>query len=255
MNQKNPDRFYVYSHKKSDTGEIFYIGKGSGRRAFIRHGRSEYWNRIVTKHGFSVEIIHYGLSEKDAFRLEKEEIQKLTGLCNHTAGGEGISGYSHTEETRKRLSSAHSGRKQDPCVVAARAVKLRGKKRSQEIRNAIAERNRNRIVSDETPIKMSEARKGIKQSPDSIEKVAAWHRGKKRPPQARENMSRGHDYRKVKVLGVDNGMVFDSIELAEQWVRSNHNEKATRTGIWHCLSGRHIKSYGFTWERYGATKS
>ena len=33
--------FYVYQHRKADSGEIFYIGKGMGRRAYDSFHRSK----------------------------------------------------------------------------------------------------------------------------------------------------------------------------------------------------------------------
>ena len=42
-------KYYVYAHKKKQDGEIFYIGKGVGRRAYKKTGRSTYWNNIVKK--------------------------------------------------------------------------------------------------------------------------------------------------------------------------------------------------------------
>lgn len=85
-------KFYVYIHKRLSDGGIFYVGKGSGNRAWSRSGRSDYWNRIVRKHGRSVEIFMNSMSEPCSYTMEKILISLIgrDNLCNHTDGGEGF---------------------------------------------------------------------------------------------------------------------------------------------------------------------
>lgn len=238
-------RFYVYAHRRLDTGSIFYIGKGSGRRAHYRHGRNPLWTRIANKHGYEVEIIADGLTEPEAFAIEREAIGASDGLCNFTDGGEGISGYAHTEETKRRLSLAHSGRKQDPQVVEARTEKLRGKKRSPEFSEWLSRLHAGSKRTPEVRAKMSADRMGRKLSPEAIAKTAAWHTGRKRSDESRRRMADAQA--KKPVLCVCTGVVFPSISAAAEWLRQNGRDKATKAGIWHCLTGRQRKSYGYEW--------
>jgi hypothetical protein len=92
------NNFYVYAHYKPD-GNIFYVGKGYGKRARVTSGRSDVWYNVVNKHGgYEVVILYENLFEDAAFKLEKEEIEfwgrrKDGGfLINLTDGGEGTSG-------------------------------------------------------------------------------------------------------------------------------------------------------------------
>jgi hypothetical protein len=106
--------FYVYGHYRADTGEIFYIGKGHGKRAWVRKGtdgRSDWWHRIVNKHGYTVKLLHEQLTEDNALQKERELIQLYgrqnigTGpLVNLTDGGEG--GLNVGEDTRKKRSES-----------------------------------------------------------------------------------------------------------------------------------------------------
>lgn len=98
--------YYVYLHKKADTGEVFYVGKGRGRRAWKKE-RSEYWKNVVAKHGFTVQMWREGLTEEEAFA---EEIRKITSLkaqdvklANLTDGGEGCSKSEQTEEKQRQI--------------------------------------------------------------------------------------------------------------------------------------------------------
>lgn len=100
--------YYVYLHKKKTTGEVFYVGKGNGDRAWVSKNRNKYWKNVAAKYGYTVEIYQDNLREWYAFELEQELILKYgrrvnnTGsLCNITTGGEGASGdssgkYDHT---------------------------------------------------------------------------------------------------------------------------------------------------------------
>ena len=105
-------QFYVYQHRKVDTNEIFYIGKGVGVRANKRHGRSEHWQRVVKKHGIIVEFIAKNIDEELALLCEQEaiDVYKRRGikLVNHTNGGEGVSNPS--DEVRQKMSLAKIGK-------------------------------------------------------------------------------------------------------------------------------------------------
>ncbi len=104
------DKYYVYAHRKETNGEIFYVGKGSGKRAY-KKDRSDWWKNIVNKHGRKVEILSDNLTEEDAFELEKFVISEMKGkLCNMTEGGEGSSGFKHSQESKDKLSAYWSGR-------------------------------------------------------------------------------------------------------------------------------------------------
>lgn len=90
---------YVYAHRKADSGEIFYIGKGKHGRAFSHKGRSQDWAEIVKNHGLKVTIIASGLSEYCAYSIEKIAISMhdFGKLCNKTIGGGGITGFKRSD--------------------------------------------------------------------------------------------------------------------------------------------------------------
>jgi len=65
--------YYVYFHVRPDTGRIFYIGKGKGRRCFTKRGRNADWHNVVLMNNgsFEVRIALSNLLEVDAFLYEK----------------------------------------------------------------------------------------------------------------------------------------------------------------------------------------
>jgi hypothetical protein len=125
------DNHYVYRHKRVDTNEVFYIGKGSTyschknsesykkkyRRAFNKKSRNKWWNSITSKTDYIVEIVAKGLLEEEAFELEKFLIllygrkDLSTGtLINLTDGGEGTSGAIRSASFIKNIKIRNSGK-------------------------------------------------------------------------------------------------------------------------------------------------
>ena len=105
--------YLIYSHTRNDTNEIFYIGKGNYKRPYDIYNRNRYWQNVVNKHGFSVQIIAEHELESDAYKHEIKLIayHKKIGspLVNLTDGGEGASGMPKSQETKAKISKAKKG--------------------------------------------------------------------------------------------------------------------------------------------------
>lgn len=105
--------FYVYEWFKVETGEVFYVGKGSGNRYKVTNNRNEYFKRVYNKYDCDVRILKDGLTEDEAFKLEYETIKayKSIGyeLTNLSDGGKGGStGANHGEAFREKLRGANN---------------------------------------------------------------------------------------------------------------------------------------------------
>ena len=103
--------FYVYEHIRLDTNTVFYVGKGKGRRCLEARRRNQHWKRVVAKAGgFDVRVVVDKIDEELAFLAEQELIAKLrlqgVPLANLTDGGEGASGYRHTDSAKTKFSKA-----------------------------------------------------------------------------------------------------------------------------------------------------
>lgn len=198
--------FYVYVHRKATTGEIFYVGKGCGKRAYaVGVDRSVHWNRLVKKHGHTIELVASGLQEWYAHELERELIayhgRKNLGLgplINKTDGGEGVSGLVFTQESLKRLSDSHLGwvasedtrAKMSASFTPARKAKLsadnKGKTLPPERVARMSEAARVSLERPEVRKKMSDGVKAAYASPEARQRLSASAKAACATPEARK---------------------------------------------------------------------
>lgn len=73
--QTKPKGFYVYAHRDRKRGQNFYIGKGTGRRAW-RTDRDPIWRSYVDylRNEYDVVILADGLTEEEALSIENSYV-------------------------------------------------------------------------------------------------------------------------------------------------------------------------------------
>lgn len=151
--------FYVYEHRRLDTGAVFYVGKGSGARLRVTQHRNPHWRRVAGKAGWKAAVVFRTDDEELAFLAEQELIEKHrrmgSPLTNMTDGGEGMAGHKFSPEVIARRAAAQRGQRR-PGVSA----KLRGIQKTAEHREKLAAARRGMKASAETRARMSAARKG-----------------------------------------------------------------------------------------------
>ena len=121
------NEYYVYVWVREDYNTIFYIGKGKDTKYRSRAEtikNNKHFQRIYNSVPTHYEIIYKELTEDEALKLEKEIIhyyvydlgysiqvpsydgKEIKGrhLTNCTWGGEGVSGYRHTEEEKRKCA-------------------------------------------------------------------------------------------------------------------------------------------------------
>lgn len=166
---------YTYAHTRNDTGKIFYIGKGIRYRANAVTSRNQYWKNIANKHGYKIEILAYWKTAEEALDHETLLIScfKDMGyeLANLTDGGEGNSGYVHTEEAKRKMSESRKNmpdkiRQKISIANKGERNPFFGKKHSEETRKKMSEawKNResnwkNKKHSEESKAKMTASQK------------------------------------------------------------------------------------------------
>lgn len=200
--------FYVYKITNLVNGKI-YIGKSNnvayrwGKHVQLSYRlddpRRKYLHFSIYKYGkenFKVETLEEYVKEQDAFLAESEYIGKFKSNLrefgmNLTRGGEGPSGFKHTQETKEHLRKMSTGYKHTPEALAKIAAIHKGKKNPQVI-ELLRQKNIGRKTSDEIRLAQSAARKittsgelngfyGKSHSNETKEKIKAAMKGKNRP--------------------------------------------------------------------------
>lgn len=159
----------IYQYRDLETDDVVYIGRdsniGINKRHIAHLSPSAYnkqpFNRVIqnnpNRYKYEVICQYDDLSDDELNYLEIKEILKHKFLYdeipkfNYTIGGDGISGYRHTDETKRKMAENN-------------ARYWKGKTRSEETRKKISEANsgENNYMygnkqSDETKNKRSES--------------------------------------------------------------------------------------------------
>jgi hypothetical protein len=159
---------YVYGHYKADTGELFYIGKGTGKRAWTKSGRSTYWSRVVNKHKFTVKLLHENLTEDEAFNKEIELIADARHnniqLVNVSNGGNGLTSADAIALNEKNKNNPEWIRK-----IKESRKKL---KNNSEFQKKVSEGCIKRSQSEDWRKNHAEVREKLRGNPEFCKKVA-----------------------------------------------------------------------------------
>jgi hypothetical protein len=228
--------FYVYLHIDPRSNQVRYVGKGKENRAFTlthRSARHKNWINKLKSLGLIpiIQIIENNLSEEEAFSKEKyliaEYRSRNVDLTNLTDGGEGISGYKHTQETRKKVAEAGKGRTVTDETREKISKGLIGKKRSQETKDKISLLHKGR----------PSWHKGKVRSEEFKNKVSASKRGKPQTQKARQSSisnssfkkgfipwnkgmlgwnSGSDNYRSKEVIDINTGFIWISLTQAAE---------------------------------------
>jgi hypothetical protein len=227
MTTNEENNCIVYRHIRLDKNEVFYIGIAKQKNRPYESGkrRSVFWNKIVKKSEYEVEIIFDNLSWEKAKEKEKEFI-KLYGrknlnngtLVNMTDGGDGslnpclstrlkIAENSRkkvwTKESREKLSKSKSGVNHHMYGIKGDKNPAYGKKHSQESKE-----------------KMSKARLGFVTDREVVNRIADKLRGRKRDPHIGIAVAEFHS--KI-VLDTQNGIYYKNAKEAAEFLNIKYS--------------------------------
>jgi len=102
--------YYVYAYLR-ENGTPYYIGKGKGNRAWDPQHcvKIPPNNRIIILESNLTEIGALALERRMIRWYGRKDIQSGI-LRNRTDGGDGVSGYKHSEETKQIIGNASRGK-------------------------------------------------------------------------------------------------------------------------------------------------
>ena len=155
---------YKYSGDFKFNFEPFYVGKGKKRR--MKHHiweaktESQHWcnphkkakiKKIISQNlKPEIKIIFETDNEREAFEKEKNTIaaigrHPIGPLTNMTDGGDGISGYKQSEETKRKIGQSNSGKKRTKDQLKSMSERVKGSnhpfyggKRSEEVKKKVS---------------------------------------------------------------------------------------------------------------------
>ena len=176
------ERFYTYIYyDPSRDHEPFYVGKGTGGRAYYwKYKNSRVKDRIkkINELGLCLEIGIYGdLDEEFSCFLESELILKFgrrdlkTGsLWNFTDGGESNANRKFSLEHRANIKASKMGKIPSLETRIKMSVAHKGSFRSDEIKTKMSKAQAGKSLSEEHKQNLSKANKGKPISKENLQK-------------------------------------------------------------------------------------
>lgn len=214
--------YYVYLHRRADTGQIFYVGKGKGRRAWSLY-RSDLWKRYTNKYPYTVEIFADNLQEWYALELEEDLILKYgrrsDGGCllNFTSGNFKITEHiKYSKTTCEKISTA-----------------LKGKKKTKEHLQKIGESMKKTWKTRGHPFQ------GKHHSAGSRGKISAAKKG---------SFTGSSNPFSKKIQCIETGEIFGSLVEAQEWYVAKGLSETYNTGsLTSVLRGEYKQYLGYSW--------
>ena len=240
---------YTYVDKKNN--EIVYIGKDSNIDTNERHKQhfqpSKYNNQPINRilQNNPDRYIYQVLWEIDDCtnnhlnQMEIFYIKKYDPQFNFTEGGEGTTGYKHSEESRKKMSENN-------------ARYWQGKTLSEETRKKMSESCKGKKLSEETRKKMSESKKGEnnpmyrkRHSEETRKKMSEARKGENHPMYGKTHSEETKKKMSEALKGENNPM---RGQIHSKEARKKISEAQNTTGFYRVYKQKdnHYKQ-GFIW--------
>jgi len=165
---------FIYILIDPRDNQVRYVGKTKSKnRRYYQHmneaskgtrTHKNNWLLSLKNKGLKPEMVIIDECEDDSWIfLEKWylEVFKAWGynLTNLTQGGEGPSGYKHTEEHKQNMSKLHKGKTVSLETRQKISIAVKGRKYSDEQKKMYSEVAKKRGISAETRQKMHETRR------------------------------------------------------------------------------------------------
>lgn len=156
----------IYIYIDLETDDIVYVGKDSHIHRNLRHKAhlnpkrydNQQINRVLQnnpeRYEYSVLYSSDDVSEDDLNMLEISFIERYNPRFNFTKGGDGSTGYKHSEEAKQKISKNHAD-------VSGENNPFYGKKHTEENKKKISESLTGKFHSEEEKIKISKAQNTV----------------------------------------------------------------------------------------------
>ena len=219
---------YVYGHYKADTNELFYIGKGMGKRAYQKTNRNIHWKRVVKKHGLVVKILEDDLTEEQAYEKEKQLIAEvgLENLTNIVEGGKGMTSSDAQRLAKKREEQNPEWRHNVANGITQKYAT------SEEYRKKMKDAGKKRLQNEEWKKNVVEAHKKLAQDPE-------W---RKKQTEVNRKLAQDREWRRK------NAEANRKLAQNPEWIKKNkdNGKKCAQDPEWRRKQREGIRKY---WEQ------
>jgi len=227
-------KFYVYIHRRLSDGSIFYVGKGTRNRFTSTASRSPAWHKIVKECGFKAIKCSDLMESVCALSYEKALMTAIgiDNLCNVVFGGShGMSGKKFDREVvRKRSEKCMKH------VINSDGSVFTSLKEAAAYLRSIGHHKA-------TEAHISSCCKGARHVAFGF----SWSMDTNRVPSLIDASSKVNEKTRRRVIA-SNGIIFDSVTVAADWVRSELNIKCGTSDISRCCNGKRKLCGGLEWK-------
>ena len=162
--------FYVYEVRIANTGEVIYVGKGTGNR-YRAKKKNDLLNRIISENKCEYVITAQYSTEDEAFEAERQRIVELNAIgqatCNKIT--ERTGGSSNWTSERRQKMSQHNPMK---TVEQRKRMSAKNPMKNADVAKRVGEKHRLRFTIGD------KAYSGLKSAADeygvTIQAVAYW---------------------------------------------------------------------------------
>jgi DNA invertase Pin-like site-specific DNA recombinase len=218
--------YYTYLSYESFSNKK-YIGYAKLKPQFDLPIQDPYKGSYTTKE-FDPDkkvILSVHATAKEALQMEiilqkRNNVLKDPDFMNRVIYENGFLISEHTEETKKKISEAHKGKKLSP----EHRKSLSDAKLGKSLDPLVVEKRKGRKATKETRENMSAAHKGKKKSPSHIENIRKARIGDKNPMYGKEGANKGKkfdDNWRKKLSEAKNPNRYDFINTLTQEIAYN----------------------------------
>lgn len=204
--------FYVYEVRIVDTGEVIYIGKGTGNR-YKAKKKNNLLNQIISQEECEYIIAAQYNTEEEAFEAERQRINELKKIgqakCNRATSSIGGVTNCWTDERRKLMSENNPMKAEEQ----RQRMSLKNPMKNSAVAKQVAEKNK--LLFEIDGKKYSGLQAAAEEYGVTIQAIVYWlDRGYTRDRKPCQRIKLDTQQVPVKAVENEHTVIYDGVEYA-----------------------------------------